>query len=556
MNHDASVVKEHCPALVRGKVQRPLFWVLGALVLGLVHLWLTIGPGIVLASNPFWRFPPGDIAMNVLGAESFIRDPSWHFPLAVTSGLVSSGQLVSIVFTDSAPWIAIAIKALHADQISIMGVVVALAVVAQPVALMLLLLSLGIKRPENLLIGTILGSLLPAWYMRLGMHIALASHWVIILALAAAVSSIRKGLSWWTVVMLAGLASLSFGIHLYLFAMVVMIAAAGLLANVARDGITAARKAAAGFAVLFVCSALSAWMLLHGPSGGVGGFGNYSMNLMSPVFPQRSGIAEMISGHSGRIIDATSGQYEGYNYFGAGILLCLLIAGSYFVRNWPAAREYRAALPLLLALIGLSVFALSNRIYFGHVLLVSAPLPHFIAIAFNAFRSSGRMFWPGAYMALAWAITAFDRLPRRQVAAGMLTAALLLQLLDTATWRRMLKDTYQPTSPPAFDLASLRSVAALRFVPAYSCTNTDHDSDRHVALVVERNGGVVEDGPIGRFDPSICTQSWVNRELTNPRTGQSDLLTLSSLPPSVVEAAKLSRRCVPIGPNLLCGAPA
>jgi hypothetical protein len=510
----------------------------------------------VLASNPFWRFPPGDIAISVLGAESFMRDPSWHFPLAVTSGLVSSGQLVSVVFTDSAPWITIVLKALHADQISIMGVVAALAVIVQPVAFMVLLLSLGIKRPENLLIGAILGSLLPAWYLRLGMHVALASHWLIVLTLAVAVSAIRKGVSWWTIAMLAGLASLSFGIHLYLFVMVAAIAAAALLADVARDGIKAAPKAAAGFVAVFVCSALSAWMLLYGPSGGVHGFGNFSMNLVSPVFPQRSGIAELMSGHSGRIIDATSGQYEGYNYFGAGIVVCLLIAGFYFVRNRPAARECRAALPLLLALTGLSIFALSNRIYFGHVLLISAPLPDFIATAFNAFRSSGRMFWPVAYMALGWAIMIFDRLPRRRLAVGILSAALLLQVVDTSTLRHMLKDTYRHESPPPIDLAPLHSAAALRFVPAYSCTTTDHEADRHIALAVERKGGVVEDGPVSRFDPSTCTQSWVNRELANPRVGQSDLLTLNSLPPSVVQEAKHSRRCLPVGQNLLCGAPA
>src|SRR5438105_1182763 len=134
-------------------------WVAAALVFGFFHLFLTIGPGIVLTSNPYWRFPQGDIAINVLGAESFLRDTIWHFPLAVTSGLASAGQPVSIVFTDSAPWIAIVIKSVHASGISIMGVTAALAVVLQPVAFVLLLLALGVRRPETLAVGTLLGSL-------------------------------------------------------------------------------------------------------------------------------------------------------------------------------------------------------------------------------------------------------------------------------------------------------------------------------------------------------------------------------------------------------------
>ena len=50
-------------------------------------------------------------------------------------------------------------------------------------------------------------------------------------------------------------------------------------------------------------------------------------------------------------------------------------------------------------------------------------------------------------------------------------------------------------------------------------------------LTVDTGTLVDVDGPIGRFDPSICTQSRIIRELANPRAGQSDLLTLSSLPP-------------------------
>ena len=52
------------------------------------------------------------------------------------------------------------------------------------------------------------------------------------------------------------------------------------------------------------------------------GFGDYSMNLLSPIVPQRSGLFKSMNA----IIDSTGGQYEGFNYFGFGGLLIIAVA--------------------------------------------------------------------------------------------------------------------------------------------------------------------------------------------------------------------------------------
>src|SRR5207245_1308123 len=112
-----------------------------AAVVGLVHLLLTVGAGIARASDPLWRLPVNDMSMFVLGGEAFLRDPAWHFPIASTERLLSAGSPVSIVYTDSAPWVAIAMKALglHVGDANVIGVVAVLAVVLQPFAMVLLL---------------------------------------------------------------------------------------------------------------------------------------------------------------------------------------------------------------------------------------------------------------------------------------------------------------------------------------------------------------------------------------------------------------------------------
>src|SRR5207237_2622177 len=125
-------------------------------------------------------------------------------------------------------------------------------------ALMVSVLPLGVRWTGALAVGTPLRSLLPSWYMRLGMHIALASHWLIVLAVAVAVDAIRNGVSGWTVVALSALGALAFGIHPYLFVMAAMIAVGALLADVARSGMKYARKDAARLAIFDARSAASA----------------------------------------------------------------------------------------------------------------------------------------------------------------------------------------------------------------------------------------------------------------------------------------------------------
>ena len=64
-------------------------------------------------------------------------------------------------------------------------------------------------------------------------------------------------------------------------------------------------------------------MVLSGPlGGGDKGFVFFSMNLLSPFWPQRSGVF----GADLPILDGTGGEYQGYNWLGAGVMLLLLVA--------------------------------------------------------------------------------------------------------------------------------------------------------------------------------------------------------------------------------------
>jgi hypothetical protein len=109
------------------------------------------------------------------------------------------------------------------------------------------------------------------------------------------------------------------------------------------------------------------------------------------------------------------------------------------------------------------LFALSNKVYVRHTLVLTVPLPERVMTLLNELRSSGRMFWPVAYALLAGAVLVLDRLPRRAVAATILTAALLLQVVDTSVLRGRLRTAYHPdpTLRPTFDATAFQPGGAL-----------------------------------------------------------------------------------------------
>ena len=89
---------------------------------------------------------------------------------------------------------------------------------------------------------------------------------------------------------------------------------------------------------------------------------------------------------------------ESFNYLGLGSILLVGISATLFVRNRSdileliLRRRY-----LLLSLIGLALFAFSNKVEIG-TLSFEYPLPKLLLYLADVFRSSARFFWPVFYM--------------------------------------------------------------------------------------------------------------------------------------------------------------
>jgi hypothetical protein len=219
--------------------------------------------------------------------------------------------------------------------------------------------------------------------------------------------------------------------------------------------------------------------------GGLGdqGFGVYSMNLLSPFLPQRSGLIPPLRDV---MVDATGGQYEGFSYLGGGVLLLLCATGSWQLRT------FRLALcrhPWLWSLfLCCTLFALSNKICFGGEPLFYLPVPRRVLQLASVFRSSGRFFWPVMYCMTALAIAAVIPYYGRR-GAILLCIAALLQWIDTAPLRDAFASSIRGPAPTQIALADWEAAIirhrSVRVLPQYACLSDSESWNGEVAVQLQ-----------------------------------------------------------------------
>jgi hypothetical protein len=259
--------------------------------------------------------------------------------------------------------------------------------------------------------------------------------------------------------------------HVYLFAMIGSIYVASLLR---RRRVEPSRRPLAEPA--FVVGAVIAVMVIAGhvgPGTGTspfaGGFGYFSMNLVSPFWPQRSGV---FPGQQA-IIDATGGQYEGFNYLGFGSLLMVFGAVGLNLSEFSMMMRRHRELAVVLTL--LTLFAVSHRVFLGSIELIDLDFSWHVDRLLGIFRSSGRMFWPAYYgLMLGGLVLLLRRLsPAWQV--GIVVACCALQLVDTEPLRHRLSLLTGRGISTILDEAAwskrISDAARIEVYPTFACIN-------------------------------------------------------------------------------------
>ncbi len=396
-------------------------WVL-PFIIGVAVFVAVVGPTPLYPTNIAW-LSTGDPATHFLGWQ-FFRNTEWLFPVGLNPnyGMELSS---AIIYSDSIPLLAILSKLFSPvlpETFQYFGIWLLVCFILQSWFGWKLV---GLASDSIVIraLGAGFFAFSPPMIWRLYGHFSLVGHFLIVAALYLVLCPTleRRWLKWG--VLLAGTAS----IHGYLLAMVGLLWLADL-AGRTTNGEQTVRKSLGEFFALLAVIALVCWQVGYFSieDGGVGGWGYsyYRMNLLSPIDSDNwSYILKDLPGGEG--------DYEGFNFLGLGGIAILFLAGQALVNGrMKIDVTARRRIFLLMALVGLTLFAISDNVGIGSQNF-QIPVNDFLFRIASLFRSSGRMFWPVFYAIIFISIFVIVRVNSKKRAIGILSVALCAQIIDT-----------------------------------------------------------------------------------------------------------------------------
>ena len=461
-----------------------------ALLLGLA-VTSYMFPRRVIFSTDIRVHPPYgmDAAMNVMGQRYFTKD-SWRWPPLLVKTL-GTPEGTNVGFTDGIPLIELVVKLFRhflPPDFHSLYLWLAICWVAQPMAAVFAL-RIAVERRllPNLAVALIAVSM-PTLLFRF-VHVALCSHFFILIALGL-YFRITRSARFGTVIGADALMLAALLVNPYIMYMVIAVLAAAPLSLLIRHD-RAWISVAAGILGGVAITGMVALALGYGHAIPLSGYGHFSMNLLSPLYPTHS--------FSGELMDATGGQYEGFQYLGVGLILLLLVAD--FCLSLPERLTLlRRHGGLVVACAVLTLLALSTKMYAGHRLLLDLPNPSWLL----ELRSTGRLFWPVAYtLVIIGAVIVCRKLSPRWAAAVLLVFASL-QYVESMPMRREVRKIFKSRARYTVDTVQLRSLLAthskLTVWPKFGCgADTSTPEFQQLFLLASEVAIPVNMSYVGRF---------------------------------------------------------
>jgi hypothetical protein len=395
-------------------------------LMGILAFLIVVGPRALNPMNIAW-LDDGDPATHYLGWV-FFRNSPWSFPLGLNPSYgLELGN--AILFSDSNPLFAFIFKpfaALLPEPFQYFGIWLLMCFVLQG-WFAWKLMGLVSSSVALRVLGVGLFLFAPPMIARMTLHLSLSGHFLILAALYLALRphTDKRRMAWGALLAATAL------VHAYLLAMVALIWLADLAGKTLQRKLTLG-KALLEFFVLFLLVSVCCWQAGYFSVGSSGlalwGFGFARVNLLS-FFDANNWSYAL------RDMPGVPGDGEGFGFPGLGVIFLTVCAFVAMLQgNSNVAGAVRKLPVLLVALVGLAVFAVSNKIGFGPFEF-DYPLPAFVVAAANVFRASGRMFWPVFYVLIFTVIYVVVRGHNPRTTLCLLSIALVIQVADTrAGW--------------------------------------------------------------------------------------------------------------------------
>ena len=456
-----------------------------ALLAGLAYALLVMGPRPLNPRNVNWiAFDP---AYHYIGWELYRQDPHLHWPLTYTDRLgYPEGESVALL--DLNPLMALALKPvsfLLPEPAQYFGLEVILCCTLQfffafrLLRMMMARASPDAERSPLTTLAAALGAgfflLAPPLNYRFWGHYSLSNQWLLVASLyvfaraqEASPSAVRR-----FVISAAILTAIATGTNPYLAFEVLLLLIAGVASLLWQKRMSAAKSAGVvamlmgiGFVVAY-----SLGLVISGGKGyGSGGYRDLSLNLLAPFDP-RTFTSILFP----RLHSASPGQYEGYNYLGAGVLIIAAIAivAAILRKNKLPKPDRRWFVPLAGCCLLLTLLALSTRITLGGRTLIDIDPAGKLTPLFAPLRATGRLFWAPYYAILAAILAAPFFVLRRAWATLLIAAMLVLQFADTAALRQWVRMTISDDHPSPLKSAIWSQLGSqhqnLIVLPAWQC---------------------------------------------------------------------------------------
>lgn len=445
------------------------------LTIGLVSFVYLFGFERAIGEGGEFDWPGGDLSQHVAGAFAYLDAP-WSLPLFFTDR-INYPDGVNIIFTDSAPFAGLIAKLIYTFvgiRWNYLGSWFFILWVGQAVSASILVRELGGRHWIPMTCGSITALFFQPFLLR-HVHLALSSHFLIILALAAYFHfqkqrATARGFFLWLITILISMMT-----HIYIFAIVVTIFIAFLIDNLIKFKEYFRVSAIYTLLIFFIIFlwALVSGVLTRSGSDIIGGYDIYSMNILSPLWP-------VLSYYFGGAYPWERGGLEGYNYLGvASILLATFAVGLK-----PSLKAYALHYPaLVFILICFTAYALSTTIWFGTHLVYSMPYPQYPP--FTIFRASGRFFWPVAYLVLLVPIAVvWKNKVELGVASSImiLTATSLSQVVESRLWvEHVQSGSVSPLAAEMVDFIALQD--SVDIYPLHQCSHSIEEGQKISQIV-------------------------------------------------------------------------
>lgn len=410
--------------------EKRIVFICGCLFGMISFLWV-YGSNVLDVGYDDWLLGSGDLSQHYLGWK-YYRNSKWTFPIGLISNLVYPSK-VSVIYTDSIPIFALFFKMLSPilpNRFQYFGIWGLISFMLQG-GISAVILKKFTRSNVIPAMGSLFFIFSPVIFQRMFGHTALAGHWVILLNIYIFIyiekfKGFYKNILIWSL-----LSALSASIHIYFVPMTFLYLVTFQVIRYIEE------KKISKFILnitIPIFSTLITMLILGAFYGNTsfegGGLGFYNANLNSLFNSQGNSLFFR------PILMATDGQYEGYAYIGAGMILLLLIACYNLLNNIEIRRinsylkgnKNRIAF-LVIAFIFFLV-ALSPKVTLNNKLLFEIPLPNIISNILSIFRASGRFMWPIIYLLMFTIIKIIVNYNKRIVSIITITLCVLIQLID------------------------------------------------------------------------------------------------------------------------------